>query len=397
MKIILATLESNPFVLEFVSIALGIVLIGFVLRLFKQTNVIIYIITGVVVGPHITGLVNDTELISQLGSMGLILMLFFVGMEISLEKLVANWKVSVVGTVLQISFSVAAVFLLGNYYDWSLARVLTIGFVISLSSTAVLVKILNDTGEIDQRVGQNVLGILLVQDVMIVPMLITLSYVSGIPVNSSEVVLQIVGGILISALIGYMVYKKELKLPFHKLIKNDHEVQLFLAFVICFGFSALTAFFGLSSALGAFIAGILVATSKSTSWFHHSLESLKIVFVALFFISVGMLIDLHFLYDNISTIMILVLVVFATNNIINSLIMRGFKVGWGESLYTGALLSQVGEFSFVIGNLAFYNQIITDYAYQTIVCMISLTLLLSPAWISLSRRVIKFSHFKHEQ
>lgn len=393
---ILAALDSSPFVLEFVSIALGIVLVGFVLRLFKQTNVIIYIITGVIVGPHVTGLVDDTEMISSIGSMGLVLMLFFVGMEISLEKLVASWRVSVVGTVLQILFSVGVVYLLGQYYEWTMARVLTIGFVISLSSTAVLVKILNDTGEINQRVGQNVLGILLVQDVMIVPMLIALSYVSGVPINSSAVILQIVGGILISALVGYMIIKKELKLPFHKVIKNDHEMQLFLAFVICFGFSALTAFFGLSSALGAFIGGILVATAKSTSWVHHSLESLKIIFVALFFISVGMLIDLQFLIDNISEIIVLVLVVFITNNIINSVIMRGFNVGWKESLYTGALLSQVGEFSFVIGNLAYYNEIITDYAYQIIVSMISLTLLLSPAWINISRKITKLPSSKPE-
>lgn len=391
---ILAALESSPYMLEFISIALGIVLVGFVLRLLKQTNVIIYIITGVVVGPHVTGLVYDTELISSMGAMGLVLMLFFVGMEISLEKLVANWKVSVIGTVLQILFSILAVYLLGQFYAWSLARILTIGFVISLSSTAVLVKILNDTGEINQRVGQNVLGILLVQDIMIVPMLIALSYVSGKPVDSTAVLLQVVGGILISAFVGYMIVKKEIKFPFHKLIKNDHEVQLFLAFVICFGFSALTAFFGLSSALGAFIAGILVATAKSTSWVHHSLESLKIIFVALFFISVGLLIDLQFLYDNMTQILILVLVVFVTNNIINSLIMSGFKVGWRESVYTGALLSQVGEFSFVIGNLAFYNGIITDYAYQTIVSIISLTLLLSPAWINISRRITKISSTK---
>lgn len=393
---ILAALDSSPFVLEFVSIALGIVLVGFVLRLFKQTNVIIYIITGVIVGPYVTGLVDDAEMISSIGSMGLVLLLFFVGMEISLEKMVANWRVSVVGTVLQIFFSVGVVYLLGQYYSWSLARVLTIGFVISLSSTAVLVKLLHDTGEINQRIGQNVLGILLVQDIMIVPMLIALSYVSGAPINSSDIILQIVGGVLISALVGYMIYKKELKLPFHRVIENDHEMQLFLAFVICFGFSALTSFFGLSSALGAFIGGILVATAKSTSWVHHSLESLKIIFVALFFISVGMLIDLQFLTEHISEILILVLVVFVTNNIINSVIMRGFKVSWKESLYTGALLSQVGEFSFVIGILAFHKGIITDYAYQLIVSMISLTLLLSPAWINISRRITKISKSKPE-
>ena len=387
MHTLLAVIESNPFLLKFVSIALGIVFIGFLLRLLKQTHVIIYIITGVIMGPHVFDLVPDLEMISSLGSLGLILLLFFIGMEISLEKLVTNWKVSVIGTVLQVIFSVLAVAVIGYYFDWSWARVLTMGFVISISSTAVVVKLLQDSGEIDEPVGQNVLGVLLVQDILIVPMMISLSYISGTPSSSSEVILQIIGGLLISGFIAFLLYKKEVKLPFHKLLKKDHEIQVFFAFGICFGFSAITGFFGLSTALGAFIAGILVATSKSTVWFHDSLYSLKVIFVALFFISVGMLIDLQFLWNNRWVITSLVIIILIANNIINTLIMRGFKMTWKESIYAGALLSQIGEFSFVLGSLAYFNEIITDYGHQMIIAVISLTLLLSPPWISFSKYV----------
>ncbi len=382
-----ASIESNPLIMRFVSIALGVVLIGLILRVLRQTHVIIYIITGVAIGPHGLGIVSDSELISSLGSLGLILLLFFIGMEISLEKLVANWKISVIGTLLQILFSVLAVWLIGSFYNWSLTRVLTLGFVISLSSTAVIVKLLQDSDEIGSRVGQNVLGILLVQDVLIVPMLITLSYLSGAPITSTEVTLQIAGGLLITGFVGFLLFKKELRLPYRKLLEKDHEIQIFFAFGLCFGFSAITGFFGLSTALGAFIAGILVATFKSISWFHDSLYSLKVIFVALFFISVGMLIDVRFLWQHLFVISSLVLVVFAANNLINTIIMRSFNIGWQESLYAGALLSQIGEFSFVLGNLAYFNNIITNYAYQVIVAVISLTLLLSPFWISLSRQI----------
>ena len=387
---ILASIESNPFLLKFVTIALGIVLVGLFLRMLKQTHVIIYIITGVIVGPHVLGLVSDAELISSLGSLGLILLLFFIGMEISLKNLVANWKISVIGTVLQVIFSVLAVWLIGEYYNWTLARVLTLGFVISLSSTAVIVKLLQDSGEIDEPIGQNVLGILLAQDVLIVPMLILLSYVSGKPTTTTEVALQIVGGVLIAVLMGYLLHKKTIRLPFHKFIKKDHELQVFFAFGLCFGFSALTGFFGLSTALGAFVAGIFVATAKSTSWFHNSLFSLKVIFVALFFISVGMLINVHFLWDNLFVILSLVIIILLANNLINTLIMRSFKMSWHDSIYAGALLSQIGEFSFVIGNLAYFNEIITDHGYQLIIAVISLTLLLSPIWINLSKRLTKY-------
>ena len=355
MYTLLAVIESNPILLKFVSIALGVVFIGFLLRLLKLTHVIIYIITGVIMGPHMFDLVPDMELISSLGSLGLILLLFFIGMEISLQKLVTNWKVSVIGTVLQVIFSVIVVAIIGYYFEWTLARVITLGFVISISSTAVVVKLLQDSSEIEKPVGQNVLGVLLVQDILIVPMMISLNYLSGTPASSSEVILQVIGGLLIAGFIAFLLYKKEVKLPLHHLLKKDHEIQVFFAFGLCFGFSAITGFFGLSTALGAFIAGILVATSKSTTWFHESLYSLKIIFVAFFFISIGMLIDIQFLWSNRLVIALLVIIILIANNIINTLIMRSFKMTWRESIYAGALLSQIGEFSFVLGSLAYFN------------------------------------------
>lgn len=383
----LAVIESNPFLLKFVAIALAVVVVGIILKMLKQTHVIVYIITGIVIGPHVMGIVDDADLISSLGSLGLVLLLFFIGMEISLPNLVANWKISVIGTVLQVIISILAVWLIGQYYDWSLARILTLGFVVSLSSTAVIVKLLQDSGEMDQAVGQNVLGILLVQDVLIVPMLITLNYLAGQETSMQEIWMQIIGGILLIGFVVFLFYKGELKLPFHKTLKHDHEIQVFFAFGLCFGFSMITGFFGLSTALGAFVAGIFVATSKSTKWFHDSLYSFKVIFVALFFISIGMLINIQFLWDHIVIILALVGIVLLTNLFINALIMRGFKMSWKDSLYAGAMLSQIGEFSFVLGQLAYFNQIITDFAYQTIVAVISLTLLLSPIWIGLTKRL----------
>ncbi|MEP2023284.1 MAG: cation:proton antiporter [Reichenbachiella sp.] len=387
----LAVIESNPFLLKFVAIALAVVIVGILLKMLKQTHVIVYIITGVVIGPHVLGVVDDADLIGSMGSLGLVLLLFFIGMEISLKNLVANWKISVVGTILQVIISILAVWLIGQYYDWSLARILTFGFVVSLSSTAVIVKLLQDSGEMDHTVGQNVLGILLVQDVLIVPMLITLNYLSGQETSMTEIWMQIIGGILLIGFVVFLFFKGELKLPFHKTIKHDHEIQVFFAFGLCFGFSMITGFFGLSTALGAFVAGIFVATSKSTEWFHKSLYSFKVIFVALFFISIGMLINIKFLWEHIVIIVALVGVVLLTNMFINALIMRGFKMSWKDSLYAGALLSQIGEFSFVLGQLAYFNEIITDFAYQTIVAVISLTLLLSPIWIGLTKRFTESS------
>ncbi|MFY0686369.1 MAG: cation:proton antiporter [Cyclobacteriaceae bacterium] len=333
---LLASIQSDPLILKFVLIALGVILIGLLLRAIKQTEVIIYITTGVILGPHVMGLVEDTDQIASLGSIGLVLLLFFIGMEISLSKLIANWKISVIGTLFQVLFSILGVWGLGSFLDWGLVRIITIGFVLSLSSTAVIVKLLQESGDINKPIGQHVLGILLVQDILIVPMLISLSYMSGDGVVLIDVVKQIVGALFIAGLLGYLVIKGEVKLPFHRIIRDNHETQVFLALAICFGCSAITGFLGLSTALGAFIGGIVIASSKSTKWFHDSLFPLKVIFVALFFISVGMLIDLKFLFENFLIVAALVVLVFVINNVINSLIMRSFQVGWSDSLYGGA-------------------------------------------------------------
>lgn len=385
MSILLIT-ESNPFLMKFVLISLGVVGMAFLLKLIKQPYVIIYIISGIILGPSVTGLVNDTELITSLGSLGLVLLMFFIGMEISLPKLIANWKFSVTGTLVQVIVSVLAVWLIGYFYEWSMPRIITLGFVISISSTAVVLRILAERNEMETRVGQNALGILLVQDILIVPMMIVLGYMSGEKGDSHQVWLQLIGAVLIIGFVIWLYFKKEVKLPFHKLLKNDHEIQVFFAFALCFGFASVSGFFGLSTALGAFVAGMLVASSKTTAWFHDSLFSMKVIFLALFFISIGLMIDVNFIWDNIGMISLLVGVVFVTNNLINSVIARMFGIPWGESFYLGALLSQIGEFSFVLGAIAYGSGIITDFAYQITISVISLTLLFSPFWIQLSAR-----------
>jgi CPA2 family monovalent cation:H+ antiporter-2 len=301
-----------------------ILVVGFLLRVLKQPSIVTYLIVGVLAGPHGLGFVTDEVLITDLGSLGLVLLLFFVGMEIHLPNLITNWKVSLIGTFIQIIVSVIVVWFLGRIFNWGINQVIMLGFVISLSSTAVIVKILQEREELSSKAGQNVLGVLIAQDVLIVPMLIVINYLGGDKPETFEMLKQIIGGLLIIGIILYILKKKEIKLPFRRYIQKDHEVQVFVAFTMCFGFSIVTALFGLSSALGAFIAGIILSATKSTAWVNHSLHAFKTMFVALFFVSIGMLIDLQFLKENAVIIGSLVLIVFIVNNAINILIMRMF-------------------------------------------------------------------------
>lgn len=386
----IAAIEIDPVLSKFVVLSTIIIVVGFGLRLLKQPSIIAYILVGIVMGPYGLGFVTDEALISNIGSLGLVLLLFFIGMEIHLPELIGNWRVSVFGTLVQVIITILVVFLVGEYFDWSIKQVILLGFVASLSSTAVIIKLLQERDELHTKGGQYVIGILLAQDVLIVPMLIVLGYLGGHKPEKIELFKQIIGSILIALVIYYLFKKKEVRLPFRAYIRKDHEMQVFVAFSMCFGFSLVTAFLGLSAALGAFVAGIFISASRETAWVHDSLMAFKVMFVALFFVSIGMLIDLEFLKENIVTIGVLVLLIFIVNNTINVIVMRLFCRNWKISVYAGALLSQVGEFSFILGSTGYYAGIMSDYTYQITISTIAISLFLSPFWITLIRKLAKF-------
>jgi len=161
-------MHLDPALSTLVGALLAILIMGIILNRMKQPHVVGYLITGVILGPHVFGLINDQSLIERLGAMGVVFLLFFVGMEISPKKLLATWKITVVGTSIQIFISIACVWLLGKWLDWPLSRIILLGFVISLSSTAVVLKILQDNNELETDTGQNVLDVLLFQDMAII-------------------------------------------------------------------------------------------------------------------------------------------------------------------------------------------------------------------------------------
>ncbi len=313
--ILLSAIDPNA--PKYLLLAIIVIGLAVLLRYFRQPYVIAYILAGVLMGKHGFELITDETLITAMGEFGLILLLFFIGMETSLPDLLKNWKLATIGTSLQVFGSILMVSLIGLYFGWHLNRIVLMGFVISLSSSAVVIKLLQDNGEIQTTTGQNVISILLMQDILIVPMLIATSYLGGQAPATDEIIRQLVGGTMVIGGIVLILRQKEISMPFSKHFENDHELQVFMAFIICFGFAMLTAFFGLSAALGAFVGGIIVHAARSTEWFHDSLHSFRVIFVTLFFVSIGMLIDLGFLFENWRIIALLILAVYISNHFIN--------------------------------------------------------------------------------
>ncbi len=386
----LADIHFNPIIPSLAVFSLAVLAVGFVLRKLKQPFLLAYIIAGVLLSEQGLGLFTNADQIALLGDVGIVLLLFFIGMETNLPDLVQQWKVAIGGTIGQVLLSVGLVALVGLPLDWSWSRIIMLGFIISLSSSAVVIRLLQESGEIRRRLGRKVLSILLMQDVLVVPMLVVASYLGGTRPAPEDLWRQAIGAALVILFFIWLLRKQHVRLPYTDYFERDHELQVFAALIFCFGFAFVTSAFSLSAGLGAFLAGLMIHADEHTRWLHDSLESFRVLFVALFFVYVGMQLDLDFLSENAAQVLALLLLVLVTNHFVNALILRWSGCGWAEAMYGGALLAQIGELSFLLAATGHHIGALSTYGYQMTLAVISLSLFVSPFWIALTKRLLGF-------
>ncbi len=381
-------MHIDPSLPAIVGAVLAILVIGFALGTLRQPQIVGYLVAGLVIGPDGLALLGDPEQIGRIGGIGLIMLLFFIGMEASPGALLSRWRLAIFGVLLQVVATVLIVWLIGQIYGWPWSLVLLLGFVISLSSTAVVLKLLKDWNELNTQTGQNVLVVLLAQDMALIPMIIAISVLGGHDIAGSELLAQLIGAIVLIGIAAWVFTRDHVRLPFAAKLRSDHELQVFAALILCFGLALVSGQLGLSTALGAFVAGLVVSSARETDWVHRSLEPFRIVFVAVFFVSVGMLIDVDYVRAHLLKLSLLVVVIVVVNTALNAAILRILGSSWRRSAYAGALLSQIGEFSFILAALAHTEKLLPDDDYALIVSIIAISLMLSPAWIGLCKTLL---------
>ncbi len=377
------TMDSN--LTTVLAVLLAVFGTGLIFMRLKQPVLIAYLLTGIALGPHGLGIITDTATMGWLGSIGVVLLLFFLGMDMPLSQLMTNWKVSVLGTFLQIGASILAVYVIGSWLGWPLNRIVLLGFVISLSSTSVIIRLLQHSGHSESKIGTDAIGISLTQDLAVVPMLIILGFLGGDGANWVLGLKQLAGTVLVFGIIYYLYTRKRFTLPLGRYLGDDEDMQLFTALTICFGTALITAYLGLSTAIGAFVGGMIVRAAEETHWVKNRLAPFKIFLMALFFLSVGMLIDFSFIKQYKLELLLLTIVALGTNTFINAGILRSLGRSWDESLYGGALLAQISEFGFVLAAVGLQANIISPFSYNMTIALISVTLLVSPWWAALFR------------
>ena len=357
-------------------------------RNIKQPYFIAYIVAGFLLGPHMLRLFTNPLTIEQIGEIGIILHMFFIGAEINLPDLTKKLSKSLLIVLFKVLIGFVFITAMGISLGWKWEQVLMFAFIISVSSSALVFQYLTKTGQMHTNLGLLTAGVLIVQDILVAPMIITINFISNKHISFLEVSKLCIGCLLILFFLRAGVNKKLLKLPFSRALLRDHELQIFSAFIICFGMAWLSHWFGLSAAMGAFLAGLLIGGDESTKWLDHALIPFRVFFLSLFFIAIGLHIDLFFILENWKTILLTTLIVLFINSVLNAFIFWAFKNTWRDSIYGGALLSSVGEFGIVLVNIAIAIGLVDNYSYQMTIAVITGTMLLTFIWVTVIRTLI---------
>jgi CPA2 family monovalent cation:H+ antiporter-2 len=371
------------------ALVMGVALLcGLGMRRIGQPPIVGYILAGVLLGPSGFALVGDRETVGFLAELGVLLLLFLIAMELSLYAFREVWKVSCAATALQIAVCVGLLlpFVWFGRLHWGEAAVL--GFVIALSSTAVVIKLLEQTNILRQPVGGLVVGVLIAQDLAVVPLLIAVNFLA-VGTVSGWVTLKFVAALAATAaLVWFLARRKRLVIPLvHE--NTPPELVALGGLALCFGGAALTGFAGLTPALGAFLAGLVIGNSTARHPMILSTRPIQGVLLMVFFLSVGLLIDFKFLAERWDVLILLVFAVTVAKTALNIGILALLGEPWPHAFIASALLAQIGEFSLVIGGAAERGGIITRDLGQTIVAVMAFSLLLSPLWLFTTRRLLR--------
>jgi CPA2 family monovalent cation:H+ antiporter-2 len=361
----------------------------FLLKKLKQPYLIAYIIAGIVLGPSILKAFTKPDEIEIIGEIGILLMMFFLGTEINVPDNRSLLVRPVIAQGMKTVLSIAFAFLIGNIMELPFKSIILIAILFVFNSTAVVSEFLRKHNTLKTAFGLTILNMLILQDLLLAPVLTLLKVWSGSGFNFWSIVLPVIVCIVIFFVFKKIRNSREIKLwRFFRVIGNDHDLQVFSGLLICLGFGLFAEVIGLSSALGSFIAGILVGRINVFNWLERSLASFKVFFVTLFFISIGLRIDISYLYSNYQLIFLGTLVVLMSNSLMSAIVFRLLKYNWKDSWYGGAMLSQTGEFGILALSIAYKAGIIEYGLYKTGLGITCLSLLLSTIWITILKKVI---------
>jgi len=350
-------------------------------------TIIGFLMTGVIIGPYGFGLVTDIESVEVLAQIGVVLLLFTIGLEFSVAKMLNLRREGILGGGLQVALTVLVVLAAGLYLTGSFTVSLLLGFIISLSSTAIVLKLLLDRAEVNSPHGNFTVGILLFQDICVVLMFMVIRGIGtdgggGALETAKELGVSLAAFGAIVAGVGYVIPRL-----FDQVVRlRNREVFILTILLVCMGTAWLTSLFGLSLAIGAFIAGLAISESEYSNQITADVIPFRDAFASLFFISIGMLLDLGFLIGHVPLIASLVAAVIVLKTVVVVAAGRLLKRSLRLTLAVGLSLAQVGEFSFILIKMGRDYNILNEGYYQALLAVSIISMALTPLLFVFSSR-----------
>ena len=376
-KQIMELLKELTIILAFATIVV------FICSKIKIPSIVGFLITGVATGPFALKLISNLHDVEVLAEIGVILLLFTIGLEFSIKSLMRIKKAVLLGGSFQVFITISVVFFIFYLFNQSWQVSLFYGFLVSLSSTAIVLKLLQQRSEVDTPHGRSSLAILIFQDVIVVPMLLLTPIIAGRAEVSATAM-----GIFLLKTIGVLLFiyiSAKWLVPwfFHQVTASKSKELFILSIVVlCFSIALLTYIIGLSLALGAFIAGLIVSRTEYSHEAISTIMPFRDIFTSVFFVSIGMLLDVQTLIPLLPLVIALTAGVIILKSVIIIIGQILFRMPLKNAIQTALALCQVGEFSFILFKTGMKAAIIGKQEYQIFLGVSILSMLSAPFIIS---------------
>jgi CPA2 family monovalent cation:H+ antiporter-2 len=377
------------FMLAGVCVILLSVILLYAGQRFRLPSIVSFLVIGMLVGPFGFAIITDQAVIDTIGEIGIILLLFTIGLEFSFQKLLRSWRTVIIGGVVQVCTTIVAITFITHFFQMQFNEALIFGFIVSLSSTAIVMKILQEKGEVDTLQGRTLLGILIFQDLAIIPMMLILPLLAGnrdidlsaLPLQAGKVALII----LVIVIMARWIIPAFL---FRVAREKSRELFLFTIAGICIVIAWLTSEAGLSFTLGAFIGGLIIGESDYNIDALSHIIPFRDVFAAIFFLSIGMLLDTRTVVGNYQYVTLIVIVIIIVKILTGAFSAAVLGMPTRVCVFSGFALCQIGEFSFVLAKNGLDSALFPVGVYQVFLAGAIITMALTPFTMNAAPNVV---------
>lgn len=360
-------------------------LVNLVFTKIKLPTIIGYLLTGIIAGPYALAIIQSLKEIELMAEIGIILLLFSIGLEFSLNHLLKIRKIVFWGGLLQLSATTLVTMVIARMFNINWTSALFIGLITALSSTAVVLKVLQERSEITSNYGRTVLGILIFQDIILVPLLLFVPIIGGEVLDfPSQVLIMVLKALLIIGLV-YVGNKWLMPKLLHTIALAKNQELFFMSILlICLAIALLSAELGMSLAFGAFLAGLMISESEYSHNVFGNIIPFKDTFSSFFFVSIGMLLNLNFIVENFLLVISTFLLVIFLKMIIGSFVAFILGHTLKGTILVGIAISQVGEFSFILAEIGLDLEIISPFYFQLFLATAILSMAISPFLVQIA-------------